>query len=94
MDATEESTRPLVPMDSVTRLAEPVFDRGDGLPVGEFKKSWATARKNANRPGRLFHGVNWRNLAEVLFIDDSLYSFVTLLRCIKTYQGSRVIVHL
>jgi integrase len=42
-------------MDGVTQLAEPIFHRGDGLPVGEFKKSWATATKKAKCPGKLFH---------------------------------------
>ncbi len=39
----------------ITQLAEPIFHRGDGLPVGEFKKSWATATKKAQCAGKLFH---------------------------------------
>jgi integrase len=53
--ARRKKARRLVPIDGVTRLAEPIFHRGDGLPVGEFKKSWATATKKAKCPGRLFH---------------------------------------
>jgi integrase len=37
------------------QLAELVFHRGDGLPIGDFKKSWATATKRAKCGGRLFH---------------------------------------
>jgi Phage integrase family. len=47
--------RPLIPIDGVTRLAEPIFHRGDGLHIGDFKKSWATATKKANCAGRLLH---------------------------------------
>jgi hypothetical protein len=53
--ARRKKARRLVPIDGVTRLAEPIFHRGDGLPVGEFKKSWATATKKAGCAGRLFH---------------------------------------
>jgi integrase len=31
-----------------------VFCRGDGAPVGGFKKAWTTARTKAGAPGRLF----------------------------------------
>jgi integrase len=53
--ARRKKARRLVPIDGVTRLAEPIFHRGGGLPVGEFKKSWASATKKAKCPGRLFH---------------------------------------
>jgi integrase len=32
-----------------------VFCRDDGAPVGDFKKAWATAKRAAGVPGRLFH---------------------------------------
>lgn len=32
-----------------------VFFRGDGRPVGDFRKSWGTACKEAKLTGRLFH---------------------------------------
>lgn len=32
-----------------------VFCRGDGAPVGDFKKAWTTARIQAGVPGGLFH---------------------------------------
>lgn len=32
-----------------------VFCRDDGSPLGDFKKVWTTARKNAGVPGRIFH---------------------------------------
>ena len=50
-----KKARRLVPMDGVTQLAEPIFHRGDGLPVGDFKKSWTTATKKAKCAGKLFH---------------------------------------
>ena len=37
-----------------TRFAEYVFHRG-GKAVGDFRKSWARACKEANVPARLFH---------------------------------------
>jgi integrase len=36
------------------RFAEYVFHR-EGKPVGDFRKAWATACKEAGVPGRLFH---------------------------------------
>ncbi len=53
--ARRRKARRLVPMDGVTQLAEPIFHRGDGLPIGEFKKSWATATQKAKCAGKLFH---------------------------------------
>ena len=41
--------------DGVARLAEPIFHRGDGKPIGEFKKSWKTATMKAGCSERLFH---------------------------------------
>lgn len=35
--------------------SEPIFHRGDGLGVADFKKSWATATKAAKCSGKLFH---------------------------------------
>jgi integrase len=40
--------------ESDPRFAEYVFHR-DGEPVGDFRKAWATACKEANVPHRLFH---------------------------------------
>lgn len=40
--------------DGVIRVSDYVFHRL-GVPVGEFRKSWATACMAANVPGRLFH---------------------------------------
>jgi integrase len=37
------------------RVVPWVFCRDDGAPVGDFKKAWTTARKQAGIPGRLFH---------------------------------------
>ena len=53
--ARRKKARRLVAIDGVTTLAEPIFHRGDGLPLGEFKKSWVTATKKAECSGRLFH---------------------------------------
>jgi len=53
--ARRKKARRLVPMGGVTQLAEPIFHRGDGLPVGDFKKSWVTATKKAKCAGKLFH---------------------------------------
>jgi integrase len=36
------------------QMARTIFHR-DGLPVNEFRKSWATACEQAKIPGRLFH---------------------------------------
>jgi integrase len=36
-------------------LSKYIFHRGDGRPVGEFRKFWRTAVKAAKCPGRLFH---------------------------------------
>ena len=41
--------------DGSTGLAEFVFHCGDGRPVGEFRKSWASACRAAGMPGLLFH---------------------------------------
>lgn len=46
--------RRVVSMDGTARLVEPIFHRS-GFPVGEFKRSWATATKKAGCAGRLFH---------------------------------------
>jgi integrase len=35
--------------------SEPIFHRGDGKKILEFRKSWRTACKAAGIPGRLFH---------------------------------------
>jgi integrase len=40
--------------DNVTRISPYVFHR-DGQPLGDFRKSWATACKNACYPDKLFH---------------------------------------
>jgi integrase len=49
--ARRKKARRVLSMDGVTRFAEPIFHRGDGLPVGDFKKSWATATKKSNCEG-------------------------------------------
>jgi len=36
------------------QLCERIFHR-NGKPINEFRKSWKTATKKANCPGRLFH---------------------------------------
>jgi integrase len=46
--------RCVIGIDGTTQLAECIFHR-DGLPVGDFKKSWRTAAKAAGCAGRLFH---------------------------------------
>jgi integrase len=45
--------RRVVSMDGTTQLAEPIFHRS-GLPVGDFKKSWATATKKSGMRGPSF----------------------------------------
>ncbi len=37
------------------RVVPWVFCRDDGAPVGDFKKAWKTAKREAGVPGRLFH---------------------------------------
>jgi hypothetical protein len=49
-----KARRRVVGMDGTAQLSEYVFHR-DGAPVGEFKKSWATATKAAKCQGLLFH---------------------------------------
>lgn len=44
-----------VEVNAVAGLSQYVFHRGDGKPVGDFKKSWATATKDANCAGFLVH---------------------------------------
>jgi integrase len=42
--------------DGTARLAEYIFHRGDGQPIGNFDKSWKTACKQAGlAPGTLYH---------------------------------------
>jgi integrase len=41
--------------NGTVRMAEFIFHRGDGQPVGCFKKAWKTACKKAEVPGTLFH---------------------------------------
>jgi len=43
-----------VEVNGTMQLCESIFHRG-GLPIGDFRKSWATACKLAGCPGRLFH---------------------------------------
>jgi|SRR5579871_6007219 len=43
-----------VEANGIATFAEFIFHR-DGRRVSEFRKSWATATKKANCPGRLFH---------------------------------------
>ena len=50
-----KKSRRVVSLSGTTRLAEPIFHRGDGQPIAEFRKSWATATKKAECHGRLFH---------------------------------------
>jgi integrase len=56
--------RRVISMDGTAQLAEPIFHRS-GLPVGDFKKSWATATKKAGCAGRLFHDLR-RTCARLL----------------------------
>ena len=56
----EQATRPgsisdVEPSRNSECNAKPIFHRGNGLPVGEFKRSWAMATKKAKCVGRLFH---------------------------------------
>lgn len=53
--ARRRKARRVVGIDGAIHMAEPIFHRGDGLPIGDFKKSWATATKAAGCPGKLFH---------------------------------------
>lgn len=39
----------------ITAVSEYVFHAGDGAPLVDFKRSWATACKDAGAPGLLFH---------------------------------------
>jgi integrase len=48
-----QAARP-VEAGGVTHMAEFIFHR-DGLPVRGIRKSWATACRKANCPGKLFH---------------------------------------
>jgi integrase len=41
--------------DGVARLSEYVFHAGDGRAIVDFKRSWATACREAGDPGLLFH---------------------------------------
>jgi integrase len=41
--------------NGVTRLSDFIFHRGDGLAIGDFKKSWKTACANAGCGNMLFH---------------------------------------
>lgn len=42
-------------VDGATVISEYVFHRNDGLPILEFRKSWATACKKAGCGNLLFH---------------------------------------
>jgi integrase len=50
-----EKARRVVSLDNVTQISEPIFHRGDGHKILEFRKSWKTATKKAGCPGKLFH---------------------------------------
>jgi integrase len=50
-----KKARRVVSLDGSAQLSEPIFHRGDGELIKEFRKSWATATKKAKCPGRLFH---------------------------------------
>jgi integrase len=45
-----------VEVNGTAQMCPLIFHRG-GLPVGDFKKSWATATTAAKCPGRLFHSL-------------------------------------
>ena len=47
--------RVLANPDGSSGLSEYVFHCGNGRPVGDFRIAWATACRNADAPGLLFH---------------------------------------
>jgi integrase len=61
-----KKARRVVSLDKTEQLSELIFHRGDGRPVGDFKKSWRTATKTAKCAGRLFH--DFRRTAARRFI--------------------------
>jgi integrase len=44
-----------VDADGTAQLSHLVFHRGDGLEIGDFRKSWAKATAAAGLPNLLFH---------------------------------------
>ena len=44
-----------IEVNGVTTVSQYIFHRGDGLTMGDFKKSWRTATRKAGCPGRLVH---------------------------------------
>jgi integrase len=53
-------------LNAVTRLSEYIFHRGDGQPIGDFKKSWKTACKKADVPGRIFHDLRRTAVSDMI----------------------------
>jgi integrase len=61
-----EAARSFESSKDVTQLSEYIFHRGDGLPVGDFKKSWRTATKAAGLSGRIFHDLRRTAVSDMI----------------------------
>jgi integrase len=50
----------------VVHLSEFIFHRGDGAPIFEFRKSWATAVKKAGCPEKVFHDLRRTSVRDMI----------------------------
>jgi integrase len=76
-----------------TGLAHFVFHCGDGRPVGDFRKAWATACSEAKMPGILFHDLRRsavRNL-DRSGVGQAVAMKITGHKTISVYQRYRIV---
>lgn len=79
--------------DGSTGLAEFVFHCGDGRPVRDFRKTWATACSEAKMPGILFHDLRRsavRNL-DRSGVGQAVAMKITGHKTVSVYQRYRIV---
>jgi integrase len=79
--------------DGSTGIAKFVFHCGDGRPVGDFRKAWATACSEAKMPGILFHDLRRsavRNL-DRSGVGQAVAMKITGHKTLSVYQRYRIV---
>jgi integrase len=65
-----------IQIDGTTTLSRFVFHRGDGLEIGDFRKSWAAACEAAGKPNLLFHDL--RRAAVTALVNSGVPQLVAM----------------